>query len=89
MGSIEFCKLNLAFEEDLRGGKSSSKSVKVIENGDFRGFDSSQAGSDQRFSEVAVGECVSGTGFEVCFKCHCLFFGFKGKICFNFPWFEL
>ena len=44
MGSIEFCKLNLAFEEDLRGGKSSSKSVKVIENGDFRGFDSSQAG---------------------------------------------
>ena len=44
MGSIEFCKFNLAFEGDLRGGQVPSKSVKVIENGDFRVFDSFQAG---------------------------------------------
>ena len=39
MGSIEFCKLNLAFEGDLRGG-----SVKVIGFGCFRGFNSFSAG---------------------------------------------
>ena len=44
MGSIEFCKLGFAFEGIFEGVKSPSKSVKVIENSDFRGFDSSQAG---------------------------------------------
>ena len=44
MGSIEFSKLGLAFEGDLRGGKSPSKSVKVIGFACFRGFDHFQAG---------------------------------------------
>jgi len=43
--NIEFCKLGLAFEGDLRAhSRPPAKSVKVIENGDFRGFDSFQAG---------------------------------------------
>ena len=43
MGSIEFCKLGFSFEGDLRAGQVPLE-PKVIENGDFRGFDSFQAG---------------------------------------------
>ena len=43
MGRIEFCKLGFSFEGDLRAGQVPLE-PKVIENGDFRGFDSFQAG---------------------------------------------
>ena len=44
MVSIEFCELLLAFEGKFKGVKSPSDSEKVIENGDFRDFDSFPVG---------------------------------------------
>ena len=69
------------------GGESPSESVKVIGNGDFRGFGTFQAGWI-RGLEVTVGEGSAGMSFQICFKSIGFFFGGKSNGCFNFPRFE-
>ena len=75
-----------------RAGQVPSESVKVIENGDFRGSDSFQAGrmDDKKcgFLEVAFCEFSAGTGFQVFFKCTGFFFTVKGDCRLNTPRFE-
>ena len=87
MGSIEFCKLNLAFEGDLRAGQVPLEICKVIEIGRFRSFDLFQAGRIIGFRS-GTWRIVSGTCFEIGFKCSSFCFGFKGNINFKFPWLE-
>ena len=76
--------------EDIRV-KSPSKSVKVIENGDFRGLGSFQAGRvcDKKcVLEVAFCKFSAGTGLQVFFKCTGFFFTVKGDCRLNTPRFE-
>ena len=55
IGSIVFCKLGFSFEGIWEGVKSPSKSVKVIENGDFRGKGRWQRGRGAiRFWKMSV-----------------------------------
>jgi hypothetical protein len=68
---------------------TSLKSVFYVKNGYFE-LESGkghcpQVGEKVRGLKVAFDESVSATGFKLGFKSSSFFFGFKGKIRFNFP----
>jgi len=80
MVSIGLHKLNFAFEGDLRGGQVPLEICKSYRNRAVLEVSTHFKRVGLQVSEVALGECVSGTGFEIGFKCGGFFFGFKGEI---------